>query len=118
MDYLERFLGAATSGKLYVSPLSVFTEVFIGSPFQEPLPRPSPNPTRPASNTLQRIGPPPLALMNQPRLPKHPHMLMSMPALAHPPTDVWANTTKSPISAYIRYLQNSIVDQGFRQPQP
>ncbi|KAL2485232.1 protein HAIKU1 [Abeliophyllum distichum] len=86
MDFLERFLGVAADGKL------------------------------PASNRLHRIGPPPMASMNRPRLPIHPPM--PMPAPAHPPTDVWANTAKSPISAYMRYLQNSIVDPGFRQPQP
>ncbi|KAH6774080.1 hypothetical protein C2S51_012484 [Perilla frutescens var. frutescens] len=42
------------------------------------------------------------------------------PNLLPPPTppDVWANTTESPISAYMRYLQNSIIDSGPRQPQP
>lgn len=42
------------------------------------------------------------------------------PNFLPPPTppDVWANTTESPISAYMRYLQNSIIDSGPRQPQP
>ncbi|KAL2481240.1 vq domain-containing protein [Abeliophyllum distichum] len=85
--------------------------------------------------------------MNRPRLPIHPPIPMPMPAPAHltghhpnnfarppplpaqygqpsppvlpplTPTDVRANTSESPISAYMRYLQNSIVDPGFRQPQ-
>lgn len=42
------------------------------------------------------------------------------PNLMPPPTppDIWANTAESPISAYMRYLQNSIIDTGPRQPQP
>ncbi|XP_022852931.1 protein HAIKU1-like [Olea europaea var. sylvestris] len=116
-----------------------------GSPSQEPPSRPLQNPPKPASNRLQRIRPPPLAPMNQPQIPIHPSM--PMPASAHPvrelpnnfarpppppahygqpsppvfpptPTDVWANTAESPLSAYMRYLQNSIIDPGFRQPQP
>ena len=38
------------------------------------------------------------------------------------PGDLWANTTELPISAYMRYLQNSMMDPGSRgnqfQPQP
>ncbi|KAF7137162.1 hypothetical protein RHSIM_Rhsim07G0126700 [Rhododendron simsii] len=30
----------------------------------------------------------------------------------------WGNTAESPISAYVRYLQNSIIDSGPRQIQP
>ncbi|KAL8495888.1 hypothetical protein ACS0TY_019855 [Phlomoides rotata] len=33
------------------------------------------------------------------------------------PNDVWSNTTESPISAYMRYLQNSIMDSGPQHPQ-
>ncbi|CAI9756405.1 unnamed protein product [Fraxinus pennsylvanica] len=116
-----------------------------GSPSQESPPRPPQNPSKPASNRLQRIRPPPLAPMNRPRIPIHPPM--PMPAPAHPagqlpsnfarpphpplaqygqpsppvfipPTpDGCANPAESPISAYMRYLQNSIVNPGLRQAQ-
>lgn len=118
-----------------------------GSPSQEPQPRPPHNPPKPPSMRLQRIRPPPLAPINRPRIPMHPPAPMPAPSqLAGPapgvaynsnfvrpppqygqpsppmlppinPGDVWANTAESPISAYMRYLQNSIMDPGATQTQ-
>ncbi|KAK6146434.1 hypothetical protein DH2020_020303 [Rehmannia glutinosa] len=115
-----------------------------GSPLRDPPPRPPQNHPKPPNNRLQRVRPPPLAPTNRPQLPiHHPHMQTQpsapMPypnnfARPHPPpvqydqfspnvllpptpTDVWSNTTESPISAYMRYLQNSIIDPGTWQPQ-
>eukprot|EP00262_Sarcandra_glabra_P021694 TRINITY_DN9289_c0_g3_i1.p1 TRINITY_DN9289_c0_g3~~TRINITY_DN9289_c0_g3_i1.p1 ORF type:complete len:313 (-),score=10.64 TRINITY_DN9289_c0_g3_i1:560-1498(-) len=43
--------------------------------------------------------------------------LSPLPAFTPPPGDsIWSNTAESPISAYMRYLQNSI-DSGSRHPQ-
>ncbi|KAI3453412.1 hypothetical protein Pfo_010075 [Paulownia fortunei] len=60
----------------------------------------------PYANNFAR--PPPPVQYDQPS----PNIL-----LPPTPTDVWSNTTESPISAYMRYLQNSIIDSGPRQPQ-
>ncbi|CAI8588170.1 unnamed protein product [Vicia faba] len=116
-----------------------------GSPSQDHPPRPPHNPPKPQSMRLQKIRPPPLSPINRPRLP--PPMPMPMPTAPPPvpynngprpahyvqgqpspspltPGDLWANTTESPISAYMRYLQNSMMDPGSRgnqfqsQPQP
>ncbi|CAJ2647249.1 leucine-rich repeat extensin-like protein 5-like [Trifolium pratense] len=108
-----------------------------GSPSQDHPPRPPHNPPKPQSMRLQKIRPPPLSPINRPRLPPP----MPMPAAPPPvpynnaprpahygqpsptpsPGDLWANTTDSPISAYMRYLQNSMMDPGSRgnqfQPQ-
>ncbi|MCD9644596.1 hypothetical protein HAX54_032951 [Datura stramonium] len=115
-----------------------------GSPSQEPQPRPPHNPPKPPSMRLQKIRPPPLAPVNRPRIPMHPPVQMPAPGqlaagvaynnnFARPPPqygqpsppmlppfnpgDVWANTAESPISAYMRYLQNSIIDPGPKQTQ-
>ncbi|XP_019156681.1 PREDICTED: protein HAIKU1 [Ipomoea nil] len=109
-----------------------------GSPLREPAPRP-PNAPKPQNTRLQKIKPPPLTPINRPQLPIHPPPHMVAPAqaptnvpynnnFARPPppppqygqppftpTDIWANTAESPISAYMRYLQTSIVDSGPRQ---
>lgn len=113
-----------------------------GSPSQEPPPRPPHRPPpKPQSMRLQKIRPPPLSPINRPRLPPPMPMPAAPPPLpynnaprpAHygqpsptplTPGDLWANTTESPISAYMRYLQNSMMDPGSRgnqfptQPQP
>uniref|UniRef100_A0A5B6YL96 VQ domain-containing protein n=1 Tax=Davidia involucrata TaxID=16924 RepID=A0A5B6YL96_DAVIN len=113
-----------------------------GSPSQEPLPRPPHNPPKPPSMRLQKIRPPPLTPINRPQIPIHPPapaQALPPPSAAVPysntfvrPTQfgqpsptrllplnpgdsVWANTAESPISAYMRYLQNSIIDSGPRQ---
>ncbi|CAA3028239.1 protein HAIKU1-like [Olea europaea var. sylvestris] len=117
-----------------------------GSPSQESSPRPPQNPPKPASNRLQKIRPPPLAPMSRPWIPIHPPMPMPAPAhppgqlpnnFARPPPpllaqygqpsppvfmppippDGWANPAESPISAYMRDLQNSI-GQPHHQYQP
>lgn len=113
-----------------------------GSPSHshEPPPRPPNNPPKPQSMRLQKIRPPPLTPINRPRMPQ-PMPLHAAPppvpynnAIPRPaqfgqpspnplplmPGDIWANTTESPISAYMRYLQNSIMDPGPRghQGQP
>ncbi|KAF7829232.1 protein HAIKU1 [Senna tora] len=101
-----------------------------GSPSRDPLPRPPHNPPKPQSTRLQKIRPPPLTPINRPHMP--PPMPVpaapppvpynnSLPRPAHfqqqsstplqPQGDmIWANTTESPISAYMRYLQNSMID--------
>ncbi|KAA8525883.1 hypothetical protein F0562_008017 [Nyssa sinensis] len=109
-----------------------------GSPSQEPLPRPPHNPPKPPSMRLQRIRPPPLTPINQPQIPIHPQAPTQAPVVPYsntfvrpaqfgqpspttmlpltPGDSVWSNTADSPISAYMRYLQNSIIDSGPRQP--
>ncbi|KAJ8754301.1 hypothetical protein K2173_002752 [Erythroxylum novogranatense] len=106
-----------------------------GSPShsQEPPPRPPQNPPKSQSMRLQKIRPPPLTPINRPHIP--PPLQAS--AMAPPPVPynntfirpgqfgqpsptmmpqltpgdlVWANTAESPISAYMRYLQNSMID--------
>ncbi|XVE57446.1 hypothetical protein DITRI_Ditri04bG0091400 [Diplodiscus trichospermus] len=109
-----------------------------GSPSQDPLPRPPQNPPKPQSMRLQKIRPPPLAPINRPHIP--PPAPVPAPAHAPapvpppapynnivrpgqygqpPPTMlqpmlpgdiVWSNTAESPISAYVRYLQTSLID--------
>ncbi|KDP28330.1 hypothetical protein JCGZ_14101 [Jatropha curcas] len=108
-----------------------------GSPSQEPLPRPPHNPPKPQSMRLQKIRPPPLSPINRPQIPPpapapavapppvpfnngfvrpgqygHPSPTM-MPPMA-PGEAPWANTAESPISAYMRYLQTSIMDPSPR----
>ncbi|CAH9120127.1 unnamed protein product [Cuscuta europaea] len=82
-----------------------------GSPLREQiLPRPPQNSPKPQSTRLQKIKPPPLTPINHPRIPVHPsppHQYGQPPFI---PTDVWGNRAESPISAYMRYLQTSIVD--------
>ncbi|CDP13025.1 unnamed protein product [Coffea canephora] len=119
-----------------------------GSPLhnQEPsAPRPPQNPPKPASMRLQKIRPPPLTPINRPPMVMQPPV--PVPAPAQPPAsvpynnftrpplpqygqpsptmlppftpgDAWPNTAESPISVYMRYLQNSIIDSGPRQPFP
>ncbi|KAG6788640.1 hypothetical protein POTOM_004713 [Populus tomentosa] len=126
-----------------------------GSPSQEPLPRPPNNPPKPQSMRLQKIRPPPLTPVNRPHVPPpFPapavapppvpyHNAFVRPGMLPPPSQFglpsptmmppltpgdsgWANTAESPISAYMRYLQNSIIDPGSwgnqaqppRQPHP
>ncbi|KAL2464627.1 putative ovule protein [Forsythia ovata] len=64
----------------------------IGSPSQESLPRPPQNPTRPASNRLQRIRPLPLALMNRTRLTIHSPMPMPDACTSTPLQDIIVTT--------------------------
>ncbi|KAJ7943819.1 VQ motif-containing protein [Quillaja saponaria] len=104
-----------------------------GSPSQDPLPRPPHNPPKPQSMRLQKIRPPPLTPINRPPMP--PPMLVhaapppipynnSFPRPAQfgqpspTPDMIWANTAESPISAYMSYLQNSIIGPGPRGYQP
>lgn len=116
-----------------------------GSPSQEPLPRPPQNPPKPQSMRLQRIRPPPLTpINNRPVIPPPaPHPSAPPPVVPYnnnfmrpqfgqpsptpmPPfphgDSMWANTAESPISAYMRYLQSSMLDPTPRgnqaQPQP
>ncbi|XP_043696327.1 protein HAIKU1-like isoform X3 [Telopea speciosissima] len=102
-----------------------------GSPSQDPSPR-LPNPSKPPSMRLQKIRPPPLTPIYRPPIPPAPApfnnsfvrpgqigqpSVSPMPTLA-PGDQVWAaNTAESPISAYMRYLQNSIIDSSPRQTQ-
>uniref|UniRef100_A0A2P2IPT5 VQ domain-containing protein n=1 Tax=Rhizophora mucronata TaxID=61149 RepID=A0A2P2IPT5_RHIMU len=106
-----------------------------GSPShsQEHPPRPSQNPPKPQSMRLQKIRPPPLMPINRPHIPTpvqaqavappsvpynntfvmpgqigQPSPAM-MPQLT-PGDSVWPTPAESPISAYMRYLQNSIID--------
>lgn len=114
-----------------------------GSPSQEPPPRPPQNPSKPPSMRLQKIRPPPLTPINRSQIPIHPPAQIpaparpaggvpyhnnivrppphygqpSLPILPPTPGDVWTNTAESPISVYMRYLQNSIIDSGPKQTQ-
>ncbi|KAK8639980.1 hypothetical protein V6N13_138346 [Hibiscus sabdariffa] len=80
-----------------------------GSPSRnDPLPRPPANPAKPQSmSSLARPGP-----YGQPS----PGMLQPM----IPGDAGWANTAESPISAYMRYLQTSLIDPSplGKQVQP
>ncbi|KAJ0052475.1 hypothetical protein Pint_03433 [Pistacia integerrima] len=118
-----------------------------GSPSQDPLPRPPQNPPKPQSMRLQKIRPPPLtpmvpapapAPMPAPLPPPVPYNLMrphapygqAMPQygqlqpMAPWDNSAWPNTAESPISAYMRDLQNVLGDPGHRgnqgqaHPQP
>lgn len=75
-------------------------------PIQVP---PQGQPSVPLPYSTHNFGRPPTIPYDQPS----PNLM-----LPPTPTDVWTNTTESPISAYMRYLQNSIIDSGPRQPQP
>ncbi|XP_022717794.1 protein HAIKU1-like [Durio zibethinus] len=107
-----------------------------GSPSQDPLPRPPQNPPKPQSIRLQKIRPPPLTPINRPHIPPPVPAPGNAPAPVPPPAPynnmvrpgqygqtsptmlqpvipggaVWANTAESPISAYMRYLQASLID--------
>ncbi|KAI5642001.1 hypothetical protein M9H77_00198 [Catharanthus roseus] len=112
---------------------------------EPPAPRPPQNPPRPPSMRLQKIRPPPITPINRSHVPVQ--LPVRIPAPAQPPAmvpynnnfarpppqygqpsptplppftpaDAWANTAESPISAYMRYLQNSIIDSGPRPNQP
>lgn len=123
-----------------------------GSPARDPPPRPPQNNRKPPNDRLMRVRPPPLAPSRPqvPVRPHLPNAMTSQvqpmvpapyannfmrppppsqydqpsPALMLPPTptDLYANTTESPISAYMRYLQTSIIDsapqQNPSQPHP
>ncbi|EXB99723.1 hypothetical protein L484_023253 [Morus notabilis] len=101
-----------------------------GSPSQEPLPRPPQNPPKPQSMRLQKIRPPPLTPINRPPLiPPAPVPVAPPPVpynnFVRPVQfgdSAWPNTAESPITAYMRYLQNSIMDPSPRanqgQPHP
>lgn len=73
----------------------------------------------PVPQQAQPMVPPPYP-NNYPRHPPphpplHPHSHYDQPPPTYmPPTpnDIWANTTESPVSAYMQYLQNSIIDTG------
>ncbi|XP_062073625.1 protein HAIKU1-like [Humulus lupulus] len=109
-----------------------------GSPSQDPLPRPPHNPPKPQSMRLQKIRPPPLTPINRPPLipppvpmsvapppvsynnsfvrpPQFGQLQSPMPLQPLTPGDtVWANTAESPITAYMKYLQNSFLDPSPR----
>ncbi|KAE8678500.1 Protein HAIKU1 [Hibiscus syriacus] len=117
-----------------------------GSPSRnDPLPRPPQNPPKPQSMRLQKIRPPPLTPMNRPHVPAQVPALVPAhaPAPAHynnslfrhgqyeqpssgvlqpmiPVDAFWGNTAESPISAYMRYLQTSLIDPSplGKQVQP
>ncbi|KAE8677551.1 Protein HAIKU1 [Hibiscus syriacus] len=91
-----------------------------GSPSRnDPLPKPQ-------GMRLQKIRPPPLTPMNQPHIPAphepaHYNSSLSRPGQYGQPSPgmlqpnipgdaVWENTAESPISAYMRYLQTSLID--------
>ncbi|KAI3995859.1 hypothetical protein MKX01_020394 [Papaver californicum] len=111
-----------------------------GSPSQnnQPQPRPPNSLPKPASNRLQKIRPPPLSPINRPP----PTQIHNQP---HPPPfnggggggdfvrpgggqfgqqpagdSNWGGNgvAESPISAYMRYLQNSMLSPRFPQPPP
>lgn len=112
---------------------------------QEPVCRPHQNSPKPPSMRLQRIRPPRLAPINvnRPQMPVQPRPQMpprgsisfsnnlARPAqYGQPPRQAmvpppmtggdqmgWPNTAESPISAYMRYLQHSIIDPAHGHPQ-
>lgn len=112
-----------------------------GSPSQEPLPRPTQNPPKSQSMRLQKIRPPPLTPINRPPVipppapvrpnapPQVPYNNSSIrPAQFGQPSQIpmqqlapgdstWPNTAESPISAYMRYLQSSMLDPSPRVNQ-
>ncbi|KAF1873461.1 hypothetical protein Lal_00027499 [Lupinus albus] len=97
---------------------------------QDHPPRPPNNPPKPQSIRLQKIRPPPLNPINRPQMSHQMPVYTAPPpmpysnAIPRPPAqfgqpsptplqpltpgNLWANTTDSPISAYMRYLQNSM----------
>ncbi|KAF8412806.1 hypothetical protein HHK36_000776 [Tetracentron sinense] len=105
-----------------------------GSPSHDPLPRPPHNPPRPPSMRLQKIRPPPLTPINRPQNPPsalapfnnsfvRPSQLGQPPSHSPQPPltpedSIWSNTNESPISAYMRYLQTSIIDSVPRPTPP
>ncbi|KAL4323658.1 hypothetical protein GQ457_11G020980 [Hibiscus cannabinus] len=115
-----------------------------GSPSRnDPLPRPPQNPPKPQSMRLQKIRPPPLTPMIRPHIPAPVPAPAPVPPPAHynsslarpgqygqpspgmlqpmiPGDAGWANTAESPISAYMRYLQTSLIDPSplGKQVQP
>ncbi|KAF5734290.1 proline-rich protein HaeIII subfamily 1-like [Tripterygium wilfordii] len=118
-----------------------------GSPSQELRPRPPQNhPPKPQSMRLQKIRPPPLTPINRPHIPPPVPGPAPAPTPAAPPQvpyngnfarpgqygqpspttmmppltsgeSFWANTAESPISAYMRYLQTSMMDPSSRENQ-
>ncbi|KAG8374620.1 hypothetical protein BUALT_Bualt10G0014400 [Buddleja alternifolia] len=102
---------------------------------QRPTPHLQNHPTTTPNNNnrLHRVRPPPLAPPTQPQLP-HLHISLQQPYpnaftapppppsqydqlsppvfLPSTPSDIWTNTTQSPISGYMLYLQNSAIDLG------
>ncbi|XP_068634900.1 protein HAIKU1-like [Aristolochia californica] len=116
-----------------------------GSPSQEPPPMaplvPPHNPPKSPSLRLQKIRPPPLSPIARPpiaapvrgQVPFHSTNPSMNPAANSmffnrspqpsysplPPIDMtWSQPAESPISAYMRYLQNSIIDSGSKQSPP
>ncbi|XP_022145477.1 protein HAIKU1-like [Momordica charantia] len=107
-----------------------------GSPSQDPQPpRPPQNPPKPQSMRLHRIRPPPLTPINRPNVPApipgpvpvappqgivnsnmpRPAQFSQPPPRQFPPLaqggdSHWPNPAESPISAYMRYLQNSMLN--------
>ncbi|KAG9454497.1 hypothetical protein H6P81_007401 [Aristolochia fimbriata] len=112
-----------------------------GSPSQEPSLMgsvPPLNPPKPPSLRLQKIRPPPLSPIARPPIAApvtgqvpfnninpamnpntHPAFFNRPPQASYapfPPGDsTWPQPAESPISAYMRYLQNSIIDSGSKQ---
>lgn len=82
-----------------------------------PAPPPAANSPKAASLRLQRIRPPPLSPIARAPIPL-------LPNPNHPPPVVaggggggmWTNAGESPISVYMRYLQNSIAGTGQGRP--
>ncbi|KAF1861491.1 hypothetical protein Lal_00025836 [Lupinus albus] len=113
---------------------------------QDHPPRPLNNQPKLQSMRLQKIRPPPLTPINRPHMPPQMPVYTAPPpmpynnAIPRPPAqfgqpsptplqpltsgDLWANTAESPISAYMRYLQNSMNEpspwgnQVHPQPHP
>ncbi|XP_065881927.1 VQ motif-containing protein 9 [Euphorbia lathyris] len=86
-----------------------------GSPAHQTFSTPPPiHPPKPPSSRLQRIRPPPLAHVTN--RPPHPPPPPLSPLPPFPPVHAAA---ESPVSAYMRYLHNSIptAHSGFSTPQ-
>lgn len=102
-----------------------------GSPLrsQEPLSRPPQNLPKPPSMRLQKIRPPPLTPLDRTHIPSSRPVPVPAPApapapapgssITRPPLFAQSSPTmESPVSAYMRYLQSSILDAGPRQTPP
>ncbi|TKY58766.1 HAIKU1 protein [Spatholobus suberectus] len=97
-----------------------------GSPSQDPQSKPPQNNSpKPQSMRLQKIRPPPLPYVRPPLPVPYNNTLPARPAQFRQPSPnplPQANTAESPISAYMRYLEHSIIDPGSRgsqvQPHP
>ncbi|XP_078438005.1 protein HAIKU1-like [Wolffia australiana] len=87
-----------------------------GTPTREPVPAAPPRPKTP-SMRLQKIRPPPLSPVPPPSRGLYPRQLAPMPPFpaplpppAPPQTAFWRAGLESPTTAYMKYLESSIIN--------